>query len=526
MNRYKTISMAFIILFFLSFNGLFAQMGGGHGGHGGHGGNGHQGGNDCDPDSLIPVTVSGTAIVDSSMMHPMYYLDENGDGEADYHLNFGPWWYEPDSGNASRPNDGDFVTIDGGMHDDDSLMGNLPVIIVYQINGEFWRDPFDPSWTHHGGHGGGHHGGHGHTWGWMHDSLQVVTVTGTAMVDSTFIFSHYYLDENNDAVPDYYLNFGPPWYEPPSGAERPNDGDVVTIMGGLFDNNNLPMIIVYEINGQVWRDTTGWGPHMGGRWIYRYMNQASHIQAPFDDDDWMDIEPGWHPGGGGHHGHLPDSLFCQMIQIFPQNAPNSNNENVFAAYEFGLFSPGGVNILWQDHMYGRHIQFANNVDYQLHYNDIQLQGFNIDESTIQVKYWNEQSNSWEVMGNAVVDMVNNTVTITDATVSSLFILTGQQNPLSIDEQSPTLATQFTLEQNYPNPFNPSTTIEFSLQDNAHVVLTIYNVLGQKVVQLLDEAKPAGVYQVKFDAGNLPSGIYFYELKVGDVSMVKKMNLRK
>ncbi len=509
MKRYHGSLLFFTILFFLGYGALYAQWGG------------HGDGHHCDPDSLVPVTVSGTAIVDSSTMHPMYYLDEDGDGQADYFLNFGPWWYEPDSSAATRPNDGDFITIGGGMTDD-SLMGDLPVIIVYEINGEFWRDPFDPYWTHHEGHGGGH----GHTWGWMHDSLQVVSVTGTAMVDSTFIFLHYYLDENNDGIPDYYLNFGPPWYEPPSGAERPDDGDVIDISGGLIDNANFPMIFVYEINGLVWRDTTGWGPNLGGRWIHRYMNQTTHVRTPFDDGDWMDVQPGWHPGGGGgHHGHLPNDLFCQMIQVFPQNIPNTDNENVFAAYEFGLFRPDGFNLLWDDHMNGGHIQFANNVQYQLHYNDIQLQGFNIDENTIQLKYWNEQSNSWELL-NANVDVVNNTVTVSNGTVSSKLILTGQQNPLSINDPSSNLVAQFTLKQNYPNPFNPATTIEFSLLENAKVILTIYNVLGQKVVQLLDEEKPAGVYQVNFDASNLPSGIYFYELKVGDMSLVKKMNLSK
>ncbi len=64
-------------------------------GHGGH----------HNPDSLEIVTVSGYAIVDSSFMHPVYYLDEDNDGVEDYHLNFGPYWYEPDSSNATRPND-------------------------------------------------------------------------------------------------------------------------------------------------------------------------------------------------------------------------------------------------------------------------------------------------------------------------------------------------------------------------------------------------------------------------------------
>ena len=69
-----------------------------------------------DPDSLESVTVSGTVIVDSTMMYPMYYLDENGDNQADYHLNFGPVWYHPDSSLATRPKDGEETTISGGLY--------------------------------------------------------------------------------------------------------------------------------------------------------------------------------------------------------------------------------------------------------------------------------------------------------------------------------------------------------------------------------------------------------------------------
>ncbi|NIR65438.1 MAG: hypothetical protein GWN00_12735, partial [Aliifodinibius sp.] len=170
---------------------LIAQGGHHHGGH-------------FHPDSLTMVTVSGSAIVDSSMTHPIYFLDEDSNGQADYHLNFGPYWYQPDSGNASRPQHGETITIEGGTPD--TVFGNIPMIVVYQINGEFWRDPLSPYWTHMGTHmhGGGHHQGNctGHAFGWMHDSLQMDTLSGTALVDTTFVFEHYYLDEDGSGSPD------------------------------------------------------------------------------------------------------------------------------------------------------------------------------------------------------------------------------------------------------------------------------------------------------------------------------------
>ncbi|MBV6445254.1 MAG: T9SS type A sorting domain-containing protein [Ignavibacteriales bacterium] len=89
-----------------------------------------------------------------------------------------------------------------------------------------------------------------------------------------------------------------------------------------------------------------------------------------------------------------------------------------------------------------------------------------------------------------------------------------------------IVRDFALEQNYPNPFNPSTSIKFSLPVGANVSLVVYNSLGEKVAVLADGVKEAGVHSVAFDAVALPSGIYFYELKAGGFSAVKKMMLLK
>ncbi len=81
-------------------------------------------------------------------------------------------------------------------------------------------------------------------------------------------------------------------------------------------------------------------------------------------------------------------------------------------------------------------------------------------------------------------------------------------------------------QNYPNPFNPSTTIKFSVASNSLVSLIVYDILGNEKAVLVDELKEAGIYSVNFDASNLPSGIYFYELKAESFRQTKKMLLVK
>lgn len=89
---------------------------------------------------------------------------------------------------------------------------------------------------------------------------------------------------------------------------------------------------------------------------------------------------------------------------------------------------------------------------------------------------------------------------------------------------------FTLNQNYPNPFNPATTISFNLPKQQYVTLEVFNILGQKIVTLLNEIRPAGTHTVNFDAssagGGLNSGFYVYKLTTENFVQVKKMTLIK
>jgi hypothetical protein len=87
--------------------------------------------------------------------------------------------------------------------------------------------------------------------------------------------------------------------------------------------------------------------------------------------------------------------------------------------------------------------------------------------------------------------------------------------------------QYSLTQNYPNPFNPSTTISFSIPKSGEVTLAIYNMLGQKVKTLVSEKMNAGTYSYKFDASTLSSGVYIYQINVGNnFHQSKKMILLK
>ena len=85
---------------------------------------------------------------------------------------------------------------------------------------------------------------------------------------------------------------------------------------------------------------------------------------------------------------------------------------------------------------------------------------------------------------------------------------------------------FALFQNYPNPFNPSTVISYQLPGKSRVTLKIYDILGREVESLVDQEQEAGYYAVTLDAGNLPTGVYFYRINAGEFRAVKKLMVVK
>lgn len=87
-------------------------------------------------------------------------------------------------------------------------------------------------------------------------------------------------------------------------------------------------------------------------------------------------------------------------------------------------------------------------------------------------------------------------------------------------------TSFQIQQNYPNPFNPTTKIKFSIPESGFVNISVYNSLGEKVRELVNEIKNSGVFEINFNAGNLSSGVYYARIQSGNYSNIIKMNLIK
>lgn len=105
-------------------------------------------------------------------------------------------------------------------------------------------------------------------------------------------------------------------------------------------------------------------------------------------------------------------------------------------------------------------------------------------------------------------------------------LEPSQALVSVEKIDNLVPDNFYLSNNYPNPFNPSTTIEFSIPQTSHVTLEVFNTLGKSVGLLVSKELTTGTYNYKWNATNLPSGVYFYRITAETFTQVNKMMLLK
>jgi hypothetical protein len=104
---------------------------------------------------------------------------------------------------------------------------------------------------------------------------------------------------------------------------------------------------------------------------------------------------------------------------------------------------------------------------------------------------------------------------------------GVQTPLGTGVPGQdALPEMYALDQNFPNPFNPNTTIRYELPREAHVTLSVFDILGREVSVLVNEGMVAGSHEIRFDASGLSSGVYLYQLRAEDFVFTKKMLVLK
>lgn len=127
-----------------------------------------------------------------------------------------------------------------------------------------------------------------------------------------------------------------------------------------------------------------------------------------------------------------------------------------------------------------------------------------------------------------IEFVNDQVGWLLTNNSVFYTTTGSDPIVSVVDGEQPFPTEFSLRQNFPNPFNPETHLNFSLPVKQNVTLAIYDIIGNEIIELVNEVLPPGVHEYSFNAAKygLSSGIYLYRLIAGETSIVKKMTYLK
>ena len=158
-------------------------------------------------------------------------------------------------------------------------------------------------------------------------------------------------------------------------------------------------------------------------------------------------------------------------------------------------------------------------------------GYIIGEA-IQLGIWNNDEASFEKFG--WVPDINTPVYIAD-NIEGVSVSEGEykigeipnSNYPVIINKTDAISQRFALNQNYPNPFNPKTVISYQLPEAREVELSIYNILGQKVITLVSEKQAVGSYRIEWDATDFTSGVYLYRLETDKgIIQIKKLILLK
>lgn len=447
------------------------------------------------PESIELVSLSGTVRIDEQGVRPMYSLDIDADGLEDYRIDFGPWWYLPNSG-ATRPMDGESISVEGDVKN-----GQFPpVLTVFTLNQQTWRVANEYGAA-----------------GWLSESIwsspgDAVTVTGVVLVDTSYFYHHLYLDTNSDGMPEYQLGLGPMWYKPDGNTQWPVEGSTVEVNGWLRGGPAISMLVVLSLDGEIWRSASDAAP-WAGSWMVR--NHTDEFIAYCVTDTTSSISfPQDHMSGMMGMNSWPDSSFVQFWNVHPDSLPGIQGGDTFMGFYVNTQNPTGDGMMggtWGGRI--GMIRYSQTHVIRLHYSEDDLTSHGLTENGIMLHWWDSAGGVWRNAETMQHDGQANTVSLASNDLAQYYRLSASATVTGLDPQ-PVEPSGFVLYQNYPNPFNPTTTITFDVPERQRVVLSIYDLLGRTVAIPADRIFDPGTHRISLDAGMFATGSYLYRLAAG------------
>ena len=264
--------------------------------------------------------------------------------------------------------------------------------------------------------------------------------------------------------------------------------DVGTMIQGNQDQTNNNTIEKYCYNDDVNNCTIYGGLYQWAEAV-QYKNGATNTSSPnpaFSGNIQGICPTGW---------HIPTSDEFQTL-----STTVNNNSNALKAIGQGTGSGAGTNTSG----------FSSLLS------GARVDGGNFQDLNTYANFWSSTVNSSSYAYDMILDNAYSGIYYNqdyrDYGISIRCLKDGTTAVGSDNEKE--IPLEYSLSQNYPNPFNPSTLIRYQIPTSGNVTLKVYDVLGKEVASLVNEYKPAGRYEVTFDAQNLTSGVYFYRLQAG------------
>ncbi len=324
-----------------------------------------------------------------------------------------------------------------------------------------------------GNGGGDRDGGHG-----MRD-WEEVTLHGWVILEENDFHNFYFLDEDNDGVAEYLLGFGPPDYEPASGAVRPLDGDEIDITGGLMTrgdwDHDLPMVMVFTLNDLVWftRDDDGHHNGHGGGW---HDDHGCNFEEPVLTD-----AAGWAIVGAN------DGMHEQYWM--------SADDDEEADFRLGFGAPDYAP--------------DNGAERPVDGDWVEIVGGLIE--------------GCPTLPTLVVYEINGLFWREPGDTTGF----GPYATTAVSQETTNLVpSEHLIVEAYPDPFNPSTKISVIAPASGHSSIAVFDLLGREMLELHNGDLNAGIHNFTLDAGTWAAGIYFVRVQSGSEQAIQRIHLLK
>lgn len=270
--------------------------------------------------------------------------------------------------------------------------------------------------------------------------------------------------------------------------------------------------------------------HHDGNWIHRNDMDTTFVHCANDSMTMVGFPPGSMTGMM----KMPDSLYCRIDRMSMDSLHHPYDSTFMGwhrmqigrdSMHFDMMSCDSVGMMGNRNM----MQFMMNMQCRFHWDSTMADSMHRGWRPTALRGWN--GTEWVTIPN--VSIVGNDAVGSTSQLYSAVAFVGEPAQVTGVKESKSAPLRFAIAQNYPNPFNSSTQVRFTIpartpgagrQDATFTSLKVYNILGKEVATLVNQVLPPGEYDMRWDASELASGIYFYTLKAGNLSSTKKMML--